>query len=151
MFWAALAAECSGETSMTANRIAASLLRTNTLRTFCSRAQIDDALLLSAIDDPQTSSFEECERRVMRKLAEDRIEFGSKEHQATVQRRPLEPVVRRVLDPIIERHGGIGVSPLVLLRDLIRAEPVLAERLAPHGLNLDAISAALENEEAAGS
>ncbi len=145
MFWAALAAQCAGETHMTANRIVAALLRANTIREFCSRTQIDSARVMDALEDPQTLSFEECERRVRNQLAVNGLQLGSRKHQATIQYRPVEPAVRGVLDRVIEQHGQIGVSPLELLLDLIRADSVLAECLAPHGLNAEAISAALEN------
>ena len=146
LFWAALAAECAGETHVTGNRIAAALLRSDSVRDFCSRAQIESARVLDAVDDPQTLSFDECERRVRSELARDGVELGSQQHRARVQLRPIDPVVRGVLDLIIERHGHVGVSPLELLRDLIRADPSLAARLMPHGLDADAIHAAIEEE-----
>jgi hypothetical protein len=98
MFWAALAAQCAGETHMTANRIVAALLRANTIREFCSRAQIDSARVMNALEDPQRMTFEECERRVRSQLAVHGLELGSREHQATIQSRPLEPAVRGVFD-----------------------------------------------------
>ena len=130
---------------MTVNRIVAVLLRANTIREFCSRAQIDSARVMDALEDPQTLSFEECERRVRSELAVNGLELGSRGHQATIQSRPVEPAVREVLDRVIEQHGQIGVSPLELLLDLIRADSALAECLAPHGLNAEANRAALEN------
>jgi len=66
-----------------------------------------------------------------------------REYQARIEHRPVEPLVRSVLDKVIEQHGQIGISPLALLLDLMRADPALAERLAPHGLNAAAISAEL--------
>jgi hypothetical protein len=121
MFRAALAAQSAGETHITAKRIVASLLRANMVREFCARAQIDSARVLDAVGD----------------------EFDSTEHQAPIEYRPVEPLVKGVLDKVIEQHGHIGVSPLELLLDLMRADPALAERLAPHGLNAAAISAEL--------
>ena len=121
MYRAALAAQSAGETYITAKRIVASLLRANTVREFCSRAQIDSARVLDAVGN----------------------EFDSTEHQVPIVRRPLEPLVRGVLDKVIAQHGQIGVSPLELLLDLMRADPALAERLAPHGLNAAAISGEL--------
>lgn len=120
MLRAALAAQSAGETHVTARRIVASLLRADTVREFCSRAQIDSARVLDAVGD----------------------EFDSTEYQAPIERRPVEPLVRGVLDKVIEQHGQIGVSPLELLLDLMRADPALAERLAPHGLHAAAIRAA---------
>ena len=143
MFWAALAAQCAGETHMTANRIVAALLRADTIREFCSRAHIDAARVMEAVEDPQALSFDECERRVRSELAAKGLELASREHQATVQLRPLDPAVRGVFDRVIERHGHIGVSPLELLLDLMRADAALAGRLAPHGLSAEAIRAAI--------
>ncbi|SRR5688572_29945187 len=121
MFRAALVAQSAGETHITAKRIVASLLRANSVREFCSRAQIDSARVLDAVSD----------------------EFDSTVDQAPIEHRPVEPLVRGVLDKVIEQHGQIGVSPLELLLDLMRADPALAERLAPHGLNAAAIRAEL--------
>jgi hypothetical protein len=139
MFWAALAAQCAGETVVTRNRIVAALLRAGSVRELCSRARIDSARLLDAVDDPQALSFEECERRVRGELTTKAIELGSEEHRSGVQLRPMEPVAREVFDGIIERQGHIGVAALELLLALIRADPVLAQRLAPHGLTAQAI------------
>ena len=143
MFWAALAAQCAGETQVTGSRIVAALFRADSVREFCSRAQIDSARVMDAVEDPQALSFAECERRVRSELAANGLELGSREHQETVQRRPLDPAVRGVFDRMIEQHGQIGVSPLELLLDLIRADAALAERLAPHGLSAEAIRAAI--------
>ena len=143
MFWAALAAQCAEETQVTESRIVAALLRADSIKEFCSRAQIDGERVMDAVEDPQALSFAECERRVRSELAANGLELGSREHQDTVQRRPLDPAVRGVFDRMIERHGQIGVSPLELLLDLIRADAALAERLAPHGLNAEAIRAVI--------
>jgi hypothetical protein len=121
MFRAALAAQSAGEAHVTARRMVASLLRANTVRELCSREQIDWERVLDAVGD----------------------EFDSMEYQAAVELRPVEPLVRGVLDNVIEQHGQIGVSPLELLLDLLCADPALAERLAPHGLTAAAISAEL--------
>jgi hypothetical protein len=143
MFWVALAVQCAGETHVTAKRIVAALLRTDSVREFCSGAKIDSERVMDALEDSDTLSFAECERRVRSELAANGLELGSKEHQDTVQRRPLDPAVRGVFDRMIERYGHIGLSPLELLLDIIRADPALAERLAPHGLNAEAIRAAI--------
>lgn len=143
MFWAALAAQHTGETHMTANRIAAALLRTDSIRELCARAQLDLGRLLDAVEDPQVLSFEECERLVWRELEEKGLEFASKEHQASVQRRPLQPEVLPVFSAILDRHGHMAASPLELLRDVLRADAALAARLAPHGLDAEAIDRAL--------
>lgn len=99
MFWVALVAQCASETSLTGKRIVASLLRTGSVGEFCSRTQIDSARAFEAVEDRQTLSFEECVRRVRKDLTENGLEFASKEHQASVQLRPLEPGVREVFDP----------------------------------------------------
>lgn len=135
LFRAALVAQCAAETHVTTNRIAAALLRTAAVRELCARAQIDPVRLFDAVDDPGALSFEQCERIVTNELARDGVELGSREHQERVQLRPMEPVVREVLDRALERHGRIDVSPPELLRDLIGADRRLAERLAPHGLS----------------
>lgn len=144
MFWVALAAQCAGETHVTAKRIVAALLRTDSVRELCSRKQIDSARLFAAVEEPGTPSFEECQRRVRGDLAEKGLAFASKEHQASVQLRPLDPVAMGVVGAILERDGHLGASPLELLLDLIRADPGLAELLAPHGLDAESIRAALE-------
>ena len=137
MFWAANAAQCAEERYVTVNRIVAALLRTPSVRALCSPTAF------VAMDDPGTLSFEECERRVMQDLADKGLELGSKEHQATVQRRHLEPSVKPVFDAILERPEQFMISPLELLLALVRADASLAERLAPHGLTEGTISAAL--------
>jgi hypothetical protein len=112
---------------------------------FCLREQIESARVLEALeDDPSRLSFDECERRVRNRLADQGVEFGSNEHRGTIQYRPVEPIVREVLDKVVEQHGNMGISPLELLLILIRADPALAERLAQRGLRADAISAALD-------
>ena len=143
MFRAALAAQSAGETHITAKRIVASLLRANTVREFCSRAQIDSARVFGAVDDPQALSFEECERKVMQDLADKGLELGSKEHQASVERRPLEPAMKAALDALEQRPDHSAIAPLELLVDLIRADSALAERLAAHGLTAGAIATGL--------
>lgn len=146
MFWAALAAQCAGEPSITANRIIAALLRTETVRELCARARIDFMHLFTAVDDPATLSFDECERQVRRELAETGIELGSKEHQATVQLRPIEPAVRRVFDSDLTEHGRFAVPPRELLLKVMRADGRVAERLAREGLTVEVISRAIEEE-----
>jgi hypothetical protein len=144
MFRAALAAQCAGEPYMTANRIVASLLRTDSVRDLCSRAQIDIARVSEVVESSLTLSSEECERIVMRDLAEKGLEFASKEHQASVQLRPLEPRMREMLDDILERHGQLAIPPLELLLLVIRADTALAESLAAHGLTAELIGTAIE-------
>lgn len=133
MFWAALAAPCAGEPSITASRIVAALLRTETVRELCARARIDFAPLLAAVDDPGSLSFDDCEQQVRRELAETGIELGSKEHQATVQLRPIEPAVRRVFDEVLT------VTPLELLVKVMRADGRVAKRLAGVGLTVEVV------------
>ena len=144
MFWAALAAQYAGEPDMTANRIVASLLRTDSVRELCSRAQVDIARVSEVVESALTLSSEECERMVMRDLAEKGLELGSKEHQAGVQLRPLEPRMRGVLDEILARHGQLAIPPLELLLHVVRADAALAESMAPHGLDAETIRAAVE-------
>jgi hypothetical protein len=144
MFGAAVVAQYAGETCVTQSRIIAALFRTVSVGEFFARAGIDAVRVLDVVEDPQTPSFEECERGAKRDLAEQGIEFASKEHQARIQLRPLDPVVRGVFDAVLERHGQLGVPPLNLLRDLIRSAPALAERLRLHGLDTESISAELE-------
>ena len=146
MFWAALAAQDAGETYVTANRIVAALLRTPSVGELCARGQLDSARLYAVVDDPGIPSFEECEHRVMQDLADKGLELGSKEHQATVVRRHLEPAVKPVFDALLDRQEQFLVAPLQLLLELLRADPALAERLAPHGLTAATISAALAED-----
>ena len=139
MFWVALAAQCAGEAHVTANRIAVGLLRTDAFRKLAERLRIVPADVIVAIEDPHVLSFEECERRVMQDLAAKGLEFASKEHQATVQRRPLEPPVKPVFDEILEEYGHLGVPPMELLRRVVSVEPVLAARLAEQGVTAEAL------------
>ena len=143
MFWAALAAQCAGEPHVTANRIAAALLRTPSATTFCTRSQIDSAVVCGAADDPERPSFADCEREVSRDLAERGVELGSREHQATLELRPLHPIVKPVFDAVVERREQFAIPPLELLLALIDADPALAERLARHGMTAGRIRAAL--------
>jgi hypothetical protein len=136
MFRAVLAAQCAGEPVVTGRRIVAALLRTESIAAFCSRARIDSARVRDAVDDPATLAFDECERRMEAELAEKGLAFGSKEHQASVQRRPGDPRLKAVFDNIVERHGRLAVAPLELLFALMRADPVLARLLAPHGIDI---------------
>ena len=147
MFWAALAAQCAGERYVTANRIVAALLRTPSISELCSRARIDSADLFHAVDDPETMSFEACERKVMRDLTDKRLELGSKEHQASIERHPLEPGVKPLFDAVEKRPARYAVQPVELLLDLIRSDRALAGRLEPHGLTARAITEALGEGE----
>ena len=146
MFWAALAAQYARESYVTRNRIVAALLRTESIADFCSRAHIDLARLLDAVDDPRSVSFRECERMVTADLAEKGLELGSVEHRATVQRRSIDPSVRPVLDAAIDRRGSIALSPLELLLDLIGADAVSPTTLASYGLTADSIRTELESQ-----
>jgi hypothetical protein len=146
MFWAALAAQCADETHLTRNRIVVSLLRTDAVRQLCQHLQIAPAKVIEAVEDPRALSFEECERRVRSDLAESGLELGSKEHQASVQLRPLDPVVKHVFDTLLERDGQLAVTPLELLLVLLRADPPFAQRVADRGLTVGAISAAIEEQ-----
>jgi len=143
MFWAAAAAQCAGETHLTGNRIVVALFRTGALRELCERLQIAPAGVIDAVEDPRALSFEECERRVREELAASGLEFASPAHRASVPLRPLDPGVKGVFDAVLERHGHLGVSPLELLLDLIRADPVLAQKLARQGLTAASIGEAL--------
>ena len=147
MFWAALAAQCAGEPSVTGSRIVEALVRTNAVGKLCQHLQVDPQGVIDAVEDPQVLSFAECERRVRADLARKDLEFGSKEHQTSVQRRPLEPAVKGVFDAMLERHGNIGASPLELLLDLICATPTIADQLAPLGLTAESISAVLDDAD----
>ena len=141
MFWAGLAAQVAEERYVTTNRIVAALLRTPSVRALCSETAF------AVMDDPQTLSFDECERRVMRDLADKGLELGSKAHQDTVVRRHLEPSVKPVFDALLDRPEQFMVSPLELLVALVRTDDSLAERLAPHGLTEGTISAALAADQ----
>jgi hypothetical protein len=143
MFWAALAAQCAGETSVTANRIAVALLRTDSFHRLAERLQLVPADVIAAIEDPRVPSFEECERRVRQELAGKGMELASKEHQATVELRPLEPPMKDVIGAILEEHGHLGVAPMELLRRVVKAEPVIAARLAEQGVTAEAMEEAL--------
>jgi hypothetical protein len=121
MFRAAWAAQYAGEQTVTARRIAAALLSADSVREFCARARIDSALVLEVLGDP-------CDR-----------EARSRE-PGSIQERPLDPAVRLSFDPIIERHGHVGVPPLELLQHLIRSDRALAELVAPHGLTADVLA-----------
>ena len=135
--------QCAGETRITARRIAVSLLRTSSLIELLGRLQLELSDVLAAVEDAGTPSYDDCVRRVMSELDERGLEFASAEHQATVERRPLEqPAVKAVFDAILERHGAITVSPVDLLMDLLRADATLAGRLASCGLTIEAIDVA---------
>jgi hypothetical protein len=136
MFWTALVAQCAGEPVVTGRRIVAALLRTESIAAFCARAGIDSARVRDAVDDPAELPFDECVRRVEAELAEKGLAFASHEHQASVERRPLDPRVKGVFDDMIERHGQLGDTPLEVLFAVMRADPVLAGLLAPYGIEL---------------
>jgi hypothetical protein len=99
--------------------------------------------VLVAADDPHAISFDECEQRVRQELAAKGTEFAGKEHQAAVQLRPLEPSLQKLFSALIERDGAIVVPPLALLLEILSADPALAMRLAPHGISVESIRAAL--------
>ena len=134
MFWCALVAQCADEPTVTANRIAASLLRTTLVEEFCADAQLDITHLRDAVEDP-AKPFDECQQKIRSELAAKRIAFASNEHQASVQPRPLDPRVKPVFDGILERYDRLAIPPLDLLNELIRADAELARRLASHGWN----------------
>lgn len=121
MSQAARAAQCAGEPTVTARRIAAALLSADSVREFCARARIDSARVLEVLGDT-------CDNEARSP------ELGS------IQQRPLDPTVRLLLDPIIKRHGHVIVPPLELLRNLIRSDQVVAELVAPYGLDADVLA-----------
>jgi hypothetical protein len=127
MFWAACVAQCAEEPFVSGNRIVSALLRAPSVR---SRLQDE-------IADPDTPSFEECERRVLQDLAARGVELGSKEHQALVARRPLEPAVKTVFDTLLDQQ--FLVTPHEVLLALIEGVPAVAERLARGGLTAEKI------------
>jgi hypothetical protein len=143
MFWAALVADCAGEPLTRATRVAAALIRAPSVAEFCSRAGIALTPIKAALEDPETVTFNECQRIVMTKLEEAGVELASKEHLAMMQSRlrPLEPLVREVLDPMVAEQGHLALSPLQFLLELMRADSALAERLAPHGMSVEALTA----------
>lgn len=145
LLWAALVADCAGETFMTTSRIAASLLRTPSARVFLERAQLDPVRLLAAVDDPRFPSFDECADRVSAELEASGIRLGSPEHLRNVRHRPLDRPALGVLGSMIETDGHVSGAPLRLLARLIHSENALAERLAKAGLTADRISADLDS------
>lgn len=143
LFWTSLVVQCAGETHVRASRIAASLLRTSSLTGLLERLRLEPADVFAVVEEEGTASHEDCVRRVMSDLAGKGLELASAEHQATVERRPLEsPAVKEVFDAIMERHGAITISPVELLLDLLGTDAALAGRLASRGLTVEAIRAA---------
>jgi hypothetical protein len=145
MLWAAAAAQCAGETYLTGNRIVVSLLRTSAFRELCQRLDVAPADVIGAVEDPPVLSFDECERRVKGDLAVSGLEFASPEHRDSVHLRPLDRAVKGVFDAVLEQHGHLGISPLELLLDLIRADPALEQSLAHQGLTVALMGAAIED------
>lgn len=142
LFWTIVVVQCAGETHVTASRIAAALLRTGSLLDVLGRLRLEPADVFAAAEGSGTP-YEDCVRKVMSDLEEQGLAFASAEHQATVERRPLEqPAVKAVFDAILEQHGAVTISPPALLMDLLRADAALAERLASRGLTTEAIRAA---------
>ena len=136
MFWAALAEESADEPMTSANRVAAALLRMDSVKAFLIRAQLDAARVLEAVDAPGSLPFDECERRVLSELARKGLELGSVEHRAAFRPRRLVPVVGEAVDSVFNPYDDRPVSALELLLALIRADVALAERLAPHGVSV---------------
>ena len=144
MFMAALAAQHAGEACVTRSRVVAALLRTPSISEFCTRAKIDSARVIDDIDDPQALSFAECERNLLRECALKGFRWGSREHMATVVLRPLDPVVKRVIDGILFEPPHLNIEPLKLLLRIIQVDQAMAECLAGHGLTAERVNAALE-------
>lgn len=134
MYRAALAAQFAGEPYVGGDRIAGSLLRTDAVRQFCSRAQIDTAQILEALGDAEGPSFEECERRVQ-------------EQASALQLRPIDPALKPAFEAIMRRYGQLAVSPLALLLEVMCAHSAVAIRLAAHGLTPEAIRAEIGREK----
>lgn len=99
MFRVALVAKCAGEPVLTARRVVAALLGTDSGLEFCARAGIDHKRLITVVDGPRYLSFEECERR----LASD---------VSVPKRLPLDSALLPVFRTIIERGGHLSASPL---------------------------------------
>lgn len=139
MLWSTLAAQYAGEPYVTRSRIVAALLRTESAAGLSSRANIDLAALLEAVDDPGTLSFCECERVVHDDLAAKGLVLGSAEQFATVRLRPIDPAIRSTLDAVIDRYGYMGASPIELLLAFVEQDPAFAARLATHGLTVETL------------
>jgi hypothetical protein len=145
MFWAALAAQYAGETHVRAHRVVAALIRTPAVRSLCLRAQLDPDRVRDAADDPHTLSFAECESRIEKDLAERGVTFLSKEHQAELQLRPLDPAVNPVFDREFARQGRLVISPLSLLYEIVRSDVAIAARLASQGLTIERLEEEVGN------
>lgn len=148
MFCAAMVAERANEGDVTAARILAALIRTESMRSFCAANQVAFDELREVLDESSTAPFDECAAAATRALAEAGVEFFSKEHRERVELRPLEPSARRVVDRVIERHGAIAISPLALSYELLEGEPALAVLLSPFDLRARMLASL--REEAAG-
>lgn len=135
MFSAAVVAQCAGESVVSTSRLAASLLRTGSVQQFCVQTNLPLERIALAADDPRSPSYDDCLVQAKKRLDDTGIEFGSDAHRTSLMLRPLAPAIQRVLDPLVERHGRIAVSPLQLLRDLIASDPELADRLRPFRLD----------------
>jgi hypothetical protein len=129
MFWVSLVVQCAGEPEVTANRIAVALLRTKSGRELLERRGTDPAAVIAALDAPGELSFEECARRMTADVEKKGLAFASKEHQETVEWRPLEPAVKKVFHEIIEREGALTIAPDELLLELMRVDPALATKI----------------------
>jgi hypothetical protein len=136
-------AQYANEVAVSAGRIVAALVQTDSIKEFCAHARIDATSVLDALENEDEPPFAECERWIDQQLAAEGIAFGSARHLASMHPRPMEASVRHALDPVIAQGGAVDVSPLELLLKLIGGDPSLAERLSRHGLDAKTIRAAL--------
>jgi uncharacterized heparinase superfamily protein len=146
-FWAGAVAGVAGEPETATRRVVAALLRTPSVVKFCAHAGLNHAELLESVEDPQAMRFEACQRNFEQEFERKGIAVPSNECLAVHKPPPADAVMRQIMTRIIEQHGHVGIPPLELLLDILRADRSLADRLAAHGLDESAISTKHKEDE----
>jgi hypothetical protein len=117
MFWALLAARAAGEPQVTAPRVAAALLRCESM-----------ASLRADVDAPEALPFDECARRVAADLARRGIALGSPEHIQETTPLPLHPSVQAAIEAVTRADADAVITPHDVFHALLAADPELARR-----------------------
>jgi hypothetical protein len=145
MFWALLVTRQAVEPAISASRVVAALLQTQSVTRFCEDAAVTPAELIRAIEDPHALAFEEGVRRVGAELAAADVRLGTREHIAAVQPLPLVPGLQKIMNVVLD-HGLGDITSLEVLLAIVESEPLIARGFAERKLTTEMIRARLSKD-----
>lgn len=139
-FSAAAVAGASGESEISARRIASALLRDQMVTAFCSAPGVLEALI-ARIDGKGRESFQRAIESIERSLAATGESFGSTSHIGSIKLLPLSPAMKKAFESLAERAAVIGSpsSAIELLIAVLEQEPQLRDDFANPGISLEAL------------